>query len=99
MTDRVTEEQLQDQKADRPYPLLWYLVGAFSAKITVPGMCHVIENSGLARHGVAVIIAMVCALFIGGTIIFIGRMEHRFYRFTLAVLWAAFILSLWRYSR
>jgi hypothetical protein len=59
VTDRVTEEQLQDQKADRPYPLLWYLVGAFSAKITVPGMCHVIENSGLARHGVAVIIAMV----------------------------------------
>jgi hypothetical protein len=94
VTDRVTEEQLQDQKADRPYPLLWYLVGAFSAKITVPGMCHVIENSGLARHGVAVIIAMVCALFIGGTIIFIG-----FYRFALAVLWAAFILSLWRYSR
>lgn len=99
MGDRVADDPRPDHQREKPYPLLWYLCGAFSASLTVPAMRRVIENAGLAGYGVALVMASVCGFLLGVTIVFIGRIERRVYRAALALLWGASIFSLWYFSR
>lgn len=99
MGDKVADDPRADHQPERPYPLIWYLIGALSAKLSVPAMSRVIENAGLAGPGVALVMAMAAALLLGVMIVFIGRIERRIYRVALALLWGASILSLWYCSR
>jgi hypothetical protein len=99
VTDRVTDEQVIPTKRTDSYPLLWYILAILSPRLTVPAIRRVIENARLAGHGLALIIAVALAIFIGVTIVFIGRIERLLYRFVLALLWIAALFFLWYYTK
>jgi hypothetical protein len=98
VTDRVTDEQVITTKRMDSNPLGWYVLAVLSPRVAVPAIRRVIENAGLAGHGLALVIAVVVAIFIGVTIVLIGRIEQLVYRYALALLWIAVLFSLWYYT-
>jgi uncharacterized membrane protein YbjE (DUF340 family) len=92
-------DQQQRRYRDNPYTRLWLVPAVLSVRLTVPAMRHIIQNRGMAGHGIALTMAVVFAFLYGSAIASLERIERRAYRYTLILLLASISVLLWHYSR
>lgn len=93
-------DQRHGRYRDNPYTILWIILAVLSVSPTVTAVRQIIENRGIAGHGVALSIALVFAFLYGLAIASLERIERRAFRHTLILLLGSIaVLLLWCYSR
>ncbi len=86
-----------DQR-DKPYPLLWIILGVLSPYLSVPAMERIVQNTGLLGHSATLAVALVFGLLVALAIKPIAGVERRSYKTGLAVLWGVSLVLLWYWS-